>query len=120
MMTELKSQDTSSSLERIDKRAEKKLLLKCDLHLIPMLGLLFLCAFIDRINIGNARIQGLEKDLKMKGHDYNVALLAFFPTYIVFEIPSNMILKKVRPSVWLSGLMFLWGTSVHHFNGVAS
>lgn len=56
----------------IDPVAEKKLLWKIDWHLIPILWLLFLCAFIDRINIGNARIQGLEKDLHMKGNDYNM------------------------------------------------
>lgn len=56
----------------IDPVAEKKLLRKIDFRLIPILWLLFLCAFIDRINIGNARIQGLEKDLNMKGSDYNM------------------------------------------------
>lgn len=56
----------------IDPVAEKKLLRKIDIHLIPILWLLFLCAFIDRINIGNARIQGLEKDLNMHGSDYNM------------------------------------------------
>ena len=56
----------------IDPVAEKKLLRKIDLHLIPILWLLFLCAFIDRINIGNARIQGLEDDLNMGGNDYNM------------------------------------------------
>lgn len=56
----------------IDPVAEKKLLRKIDIHLIPILWLLFLCAFIDRINIGNARIQGMESDLDMKGSDYNM------------------------------------------------
>lgn len=56
----------------IDPIAEKKLLRKIDLHLIPILWLLFLCAFIDRINIGNARIQGMEDDLGMRGSDYNM------------------------------------------------
>lgn len=56
----------------IDPVAEKKLLRKIDLRLIPILWLLFLCAFIDRINIGNARIQGMEKDLGMEGSDYNM------------------------------------------------
>lgn len=56
----------------IDPVAEKKLLLKIDVHLIPILWLLFLCAFLDRINIGNARIQGMEDDLNMKGSDYNM------------------------------------------------
>lgn len=58
----------------IDPVAEKKLLRKIDLNLIPILWLLFLCAFIDRINIGNARIQGMEPDLKMKGSDYNMSV----------------------------------------------
>ena len=43
---------------QFDHISEKRLLLKCDLHIVPILFLLFLCAFIDRINIGNARIQG--------------------------------------------------------------
>ena len=49
-----------------------KLIRKIDFRLIPILWLLFLCAFIDRINIGNARIQGLEEDLGMVGSDYNM------------------------------------------------
>lgn len=64
----------------IDPVAEKKLLLKIDLHLIPILWLLFLCAFIDRINIGNARIQGMEDDLGMKGSDYNMSVQYFVPS----------------------------------------
>ncbi|KAF4472259.1 transporter [Fusarium albosuccineum] len=85
----------------IDPEKEKKLLRKIDLHLIPILSLLLLCAFVDRINIGNARIQGLEADLNMAGSDYNIALFTFFITYILFEVPCNMLLKKVRPSAFL-------------------
>ena len=71
----------------------------------------FLTADLIRINIGNARIQGLEKDLHMKGQDYSIALFMFFIPYILLEVPSNILLKKVRPSVWLSGIMFFWGQS---------
>ena len=49
----------------------KKVLRKMDLHLIPMLALLYLLAFLDRGNIGNARIEGLDKDLKLTGGQYN-------------------------------------------------
>lgn len=49
----------------------KKVLRKMDLHLIPMLALLYLLAFLDRGNIGNARIEGLDKDLKLTGSQYN-------------------------------------------------
>lgn len=105
------AQDTGSSKseDAIDPVAEKKLMRKCDLHVIPILFVLFLLAFIDRINIGNARLQGLEKDLGMDGHDFNVALFIFFIPYILCEVPSNIILKKIAPSTWLSGIMISWG-----------
>ena len=98
-----------SHLEPTDRVAEKKLIRKCDLYIIPVLSLLYSLAFIDRINIGNARLQGLEKDLKMKGHDYNVALFVFFIPYILFEVPSNLLIRKIAPSTWLSSIMILWG-----------
>lgn len=95
--------------QEIDPILEKKVLWKTDINLVPILFLLFLCAFIDRINIGNARIQGLEADLNMKGQDYNIALFTFFVPYILLEVPCNMILKKIRPSVFLSSIMAGWG-----------
>lgn len=48
-------------------------------------------------------------DLKMEGNDYNIALFIFFVPYILFEVPSNIIIKRVAPSTWLAGLMFCWG-----------
>lgn len=68
------------------------------------------------MNIGNARIQGLTKDLDMVGTDYNVALLILFVPFILFEIPSNLIMKKMKPSTWLSVLLFGCGMSIA-FNG---
>lgn len=66
----------------------------------------------------------MEKDLRMSGNDYSIALLAFFVTYIVFEIPSNIILKRVAPSTWLSLITVLWGIAtvgeglVNNLNGL--
>jgi MFS family permease len=60
-------------------------------------------------HLGNAKIQGLEKDLKMKNNDYNISLFIFFIPYILFEVPSNIIIKRVAPSTWLSSIMILWG-----------
>ncbi|KAK2811321.1 hypothetical protein FQN50_002197 [Emmonsiellopsis sp. PD_5] len=92
-----------------DPEAVKKLLRKCDWHIVPILFVLFVLSFMDRINIGNARIQGLEKDLNMSGHQFNIALFIFFIPYILLEVPSNLILKRVAPSTWLSGIMLGWG-----------
>lgn len=97
--------------EPIDRAFERRVVRKVDMQLIPILFLLLIFAFLDRINIGNARIMGLEEDLNMKGMDYNIALFTFFITYILFEIPSNIVLKKIRPSVWLSSLIMGWGES---------
>ena len=108
MVEQVKSEQP---IDDVDRDAEKRLLWKLDIHVVPILTLLFLLAFLDRINIGNARLQGLEEDLNMKGRDYNIALFIFFIPYILFEVPCNLILKKVAPSWWISGLMFAWGKS---------
>jgi hypothetical protein len=107
---------SQSSVPELDRAAEKRLLWKLDIHVVPILMFLFLLAFLDRINIGNARLQGLEKDLGMEGHDYNIALFIFFIPYILFEVPSNLVLRKVPPSWWLSGIMCLWGMNNHSSN----
>ena len=92
-----------------DVAALNRLTWKCDLHVIPPLFVLFLLAFLDRTNIGNAKIQGLETTLSMEGQDYNIALFTFFIPYILLEVPSNIIIKKLPPSSWLSLIMVLWG-----------
>lgn len=88
----------------------KKTLRKMDLHLIPMLALLYLLSFLDRGNIGNAKIEGLTDDLNMTGPQYNWTLTVFFFTYCIFEVPSNLLLKRLRPSIWLPSIMVAWGT----------
>ncbi|KAG6997861.1 MFS-type transporter cnsO [Physcia stellaris] len=102
-------QDLCLDIEQLDRTNEKKLLRKCDLHVVPVIAVLYMLAFIDRINIGNARIQGIEKDLGMKGNQYNIALFVFFIPYILFEVPSNLIIRKLSPSTWLSSIMVCWG-----------
>jgi hypothetical protein len=55
----------------------------------------------DRVNISNAAILGLQEDLKIEtGTKYNTALTIFFVPYIIFEIPSNILLKKLKPHLW--------------------
>ncbi|KAI9676987.1 MAG: hypothetical protein M1817_006826 [Caeruleum heppii] len=89
---------------------EKKVLRKMDLRLIPMLALLYLLSFLDRGNIGNAKIEGLVQDLNMTEPQYNWTLTVFFFTYCLFEVPSNLLLKRFRPSIWLPSIMVAWGT----------
>ena len=77
--------------------------------MIPILFLVYLAAFLDRVNIANALTLGLPKDLHLKGNQPNVALTIFFVPYVLFEIPSNVLLKKFKPHVWLSGCILVFG-----------
>ncbi|KAL6882457.1 major facilitator superfamily domain-containing protein [Trichoderma longibrachiatum] len=88
---------------------EKKVLRKMDVRLIPMLAALYLLSFLDRGNIGNAKIEGLQEDLNMTPEQYNWCLTVFFFTYAAFEVPSNLLLKKLRPSRWIPLIMVCWG-----------
>ncbi|KAI0015025.1 major facilitator superfamily domain-containing protein [Xylariomycetidae sp. FL0641] len=89
--------------------AERRLVRKIDWHLYPILFLVYTCSFLDRINISNAKIQGMDEDLDLSGTRFNIALFVYFIPYILLEVPSNMLIKKVRPSIYLSGLMAAWG-----------
>jgi MFS family permease len=103
---------------------ERKLVRKIDLRLIPWLSLLYLLSFLDRTSIGNAKLYGLEKSLHLTDKKYLFALTIFFFPYALFEVPSNIFLKRLRPSLWLSGLMLLWGIMmtvqglVHNYGGL--
>ncbi|OCT51552.1 putative transporter [Cladophialophora carrionii] len=94
----------------LDEKEKTRILRKIDYRLVPLLGVLYLLAFIDRGNIGNAKIAGLYEDLHLHGMQYNTALTLFFVPYGFFEVPSNIVLKILRPSIWISILMFSWGT----------
>ena len=71
--------------------------------------MLFLCSFLDRTNVGNAKIIGLEKDININDHQYDIGLMVYYLFYICSELPSNLILKKASPKLWLPFLTILWG-----------
>lgn len=60
-------------------------------------------------SIGNAKIAGMADDLKLTSNEYSIALVVFFVTYVVFEPPSNMLLVRFKPSIYLPFLMVCWG-----------
>jgi hypothetical protein len=63
---------------------------KIDFRIIPALCVMYLLAFLDRVNISNANIFGLSTELNLTiNNRYNTALVIFFVPYILFEIPSN-------------------------------
>ena len=77
-------------------------------RLIPFLFLLFLVAFIDRVNIGFAKLQ-MSGDLGLSDQVYGMGAGIFFLGYFLFEVPSNMILQRVGAKRWIARILLLWG-----------
>ncbi|EQL00396.1 hypothetical protein G6O67_007946 [Ophiocordyceps sinensis] len=99
------------SLVRFDPVAERRLRLKMDLCIIPPVSLLYLFCFIDRANLGNAKIAGLDVDLGMRQFDYNSTISVFYVSHILFEIPSNILCKWMGPGWFLPLSALLFGVA---------
>ncbi|KAI1333497.1 major facilitator superfamily transporter [Xylariaceae sp. FL0016] len=96
----------------IDSKAEARLLRKLDAFLAPMCVMFFLVAYLDRSNIGNAAIAGMTEDLELTGNRLNVAVTLFYVTYISFEIPASLVLKKARPSRLIPFFIISWSAVI--------
>ncbi|KAF9256275.1 MFS general substrate transporter [Marasmius fiardii PR-910] len=103
--------DYGNPLVKFDPQAEAKLRRKIDWMIIPPVSLMYLFCFIDRANIGNARLAGFEKDLGLQGNDYNAILSIFYISYILLELPSNIICKRVGPGWFIPTITLLFGVT---------
>ncbi|PHZ11527.1 MFS general substrate transporter [Rhizopus microsporus ATCC 52813] len=107
------NKDLIVELENLSKEKDsltKALVRKLDRRILPLLCTLYLLSYIDRSNIGNAKLGGLEKDLNLSKSQYQWSLSIFYFSYVIFDLPSNIIMRRWRPSFWLGILMFFWGT----------
>jgi MFS family permease len=77
-------------------------------RLLPILILLFLVAFIDRQNVGFAKLQ-MVSDLKLSETAYGFGASLFFIGYVIFEVPSCLALERYGARIWLARLIFSWG-----------
>ncbi|KAJ5139844.1 hypothetical protein N7448_003252 [Penicillium atrosanguineum] len=82
----------------IDPVKERKLLWKLDLCICPLVMSIFLVAYLDRSNVGNAAVAGMPEDIGLVGNQLGNAVSLFYATYVFFEIPFSMLLKKLRPN----------------------
>ncbi|KAK7033278.1 major facilitator superfamily domain-containing protein [Favolaschia claudopus] len=91
------------------RKAERRFVLKLDLLFLPLMSLIYLSAYLDRSNLGNARLQGLQATV-LRGSDsnYSIALMAFYITYIVFSIPGTLLAKAISPSTSIALGILIW------------
>ncbi|KAL0571834.1 hypothetical protein V5O48_010130 [Marasmius crinis-equi] len=97
---------------QIDPEEKKRLLRKLDSFIAPVLIILYLIAFLDRSNIGNASVGGMTTALHLPPEGLSVATSIFYATYVSFEVPMTTFLKSLRASRLIPSVVILWGTSV--------
>ena len=92
---------SSTEYERVTYR-------KVTWRLMPFLFVCYVFAYVDRVNVGFAKLQ-MQQDLSMSDAVYGIGAGIFFLGYFIFEIPANMILQRLGARLWLGPIMILWG-----------
>ncbi|KAF4950354.1 hypothetical protein FSARC_13218 [Fusarium sarcochroum] len=91
---------------------ERQLVRKADMVLLPLLWWMYILAYLDRGNIANANAAGMSEDLGMSESQYSLLVSLFFVAYVLFEVPSNMLLMKIKPSIYLPTICVVWGSVI--------
>ncbi|KLU81121.1 hypothetical protein MAPG_00216 [Magnaporthiopsis poae ATCC 64411] len=124
--------DESMPPQSYTAEEERALVWKQDRAILPLSAAIYFLCYLDRSNIGNARIlnaatgHDMQTETGTTSYQFTIALMVFLIAYAIFEVPSNMLLKKLRPSRWIAFLMISWGAmtmglgGVHDFAGMAA
>ncbi|GJC87898.1 putative transporter C1002.16c [Colletotrichum liriopes] len=118
------SNNGTMAIESLDAEAEKKLLLKLDVYFVPIIMVVYLTCFLDRTNIGNVRVAGMPEDIGATTQEFSTAISIFYATYVVFEPPWTIMMKRITPRLLLTGLCIIWSLStvfsgfIHNIGGL--
>ncbi|KAJ4303344.1 hypothetical protein N0V90_002237 [Kalmusia sp. IMI 367209] len=101
--------DYSGAVQKTNPE-EIKLVRKLDIRIMTILWCMYFLNYLDRNAIAQARLDNLEKDLKLVGSQYNTAISILFVGYLLMQVPSNMLMssQKVRPSIFMCMCMMGW------------
>ncbi|KAL4916123.1 major facilitator superfamily domain-containing protein [Aspergillus aurantiobrunneus] len=98
-------QDKSpEELERLNKAVLRKL----DWYFLPCVTMMLLMSYLDRINVSNARLAGMQEDLHMSDTTWSAGISLFYVGYIISQVPANVIIAKGKPSVLMPAIMLGW------------
>jgi ACS family tartrate transporter-like MFS transporter len=92
----------------MDAMIERRTMRKVYLRLLPFVFACYFLCYLDRINVGFAALT-MNKDIGLDSAMYGMAAGAFFWGYVLFEVPSNLILEKVGARIWIARIMVTWG-----------
>ncbi|OAV92254.1 hypothetical protein PTTG_27667 [Puccinia triticina 1-1 BBBD Race 1] len=103
----------------IDPLAEREAVRRSDWIILPITFVYSFLSHLDRSNLGNARVAGLQESLKMTDFQFSVALTMTFVPYVAAELPINLVLKRIGANIMIPLLVTLWGL-VTTFQGFVS
>ncbi|ETI22878.1 hypothetical protein G647_04672 [Cladophialophora carrionii CBS 160.54] len=87
---------------------EKSLKRKLDWVMLPIVTLMLLMGYLDRINVANARLAGMQEDIEMSDTMWNAGISLFYVGYIISQLPATVILAKGKPQRQLPFYVFMW------------
>ncbi|TQB68051.1 hypothetical protein MPDQ_004140 [Monascus purpureus] len=108
----------------IDPAVERSYVRKVDVFLLPLLCLMYFFDNIDRSNLGNAKTDGLDRNLHFVGNDYSLLILLFYVPFGLCDLPWNLLTKRYSARVTLSIMSLAWGIlgmlqcATHSFGGL--
>src|SRR5438067_8878745 len=105
---ETKMLNTTYGDKLVQRDIENAAYSKVTWRLIPFLFLCYVVAYLDRVNVGFAKLQMLN-DLKFSETVYGLGAGIFFIGYFFFEVPSNVLLQRIGARVWIARIMITWG-----------
>jgi len=95
-------------VDSADTAFGRQVIAKVAWRLVPFLGLLYFFAFLDRVNVGFAALT-MNADIGLSATAYGIGAGIFFIGYVLFEVPSNLLLEKFGPRIWIARIMITWG-----------
>ncbi|KAI2623258.1 MFS transporter [Hypoxylon sp. NC1633] len=108
-MRSTKASDGLSDLTRSKMNPkERALVRKLDCYIMPTICIMYFLNYVDRNAIAQARLNHFESDLNMEGNEFNTAVSILFVGYVLMQVPSNMLITRIKPGVYMAGCMFLW------------
>jgi ACS family tartrate transporter-like MFS transporter len=87
---------------------ETKTIRKLRIRILPFVFLLYITAYIDRVNVGFAALT-MNKELAITSEQYGLLSGIFFFGYALFEIPSNLLLHRIGARIWMARILITWG-----------
>ncbi|KAL3961123.1 hypothetical protein ACCO45_006240 [Purpureocillium lilacinum] len=85
-----------------------RVLRRIDWHMLPCVSFMYLLNYLDRINVSNARLAGLQKDLGMSDTVWSLGISMFYVGYVIGMIPGNMLMARSNPRYFMPAVMLLW------------